>query len=97
MAEIALQIIINLFIALVIGIFIGYIIGKSTSKKIVEPKKDTKKDEYKKPAKDNLKKIKGIDSRLEFELNRMGINSFKQIAEWSNEDKVTIGASINAE
>ncbi|WP_198304903.1 hypothetical protein [Arcobacter vandammei] len=95
MLEIALQIILNLLIALVIGIFIGYIIGKSKTTKLVENKEE--KLDYKKPTKDNLKKIKGIDSKLEFELNRMGINSFKQIAEWSKEDKITIGASINAE
>ncbi|QKF74377.1 hypothetical protein AFAEC_2234 [Aliarcobacter faecis] len=95
MFEIALQIVLNLFIALIIGILIGYIIGKGRSSK-EETNKD-KKLAVQKPVKDNLKKIKGIDSKFEFELNRMGINSFKQISEWTNEDCVTIGASINAE
>jgi uncharacterized protein YneF (UPF0154 family) len=91
--EVALQIVLNLFIALVIGIFIGYIIGKSNFSKLFEIQKNRNNNK----TKDNLKKIKGIDSKLEFELNRMGINTFKQISEWKNEDCISIGSSINAE
>lgn len=93
MIEVALQIVLNLFIALVIGIFIGYIIGKSNFSKLFEIQKNRNNNK----TKDNLKKIKGIDSKLEFELNRMGINTFKQISEWKNEDCISIGSSINAE
>jgi len=93
MIEVALQIILNLFIALIIGIFIGYIIGKLNSSKSFEIQKIRNNTK----TKDNLKKIKGIDSKLEFELNRMGINTFKQISEWKNEDCISIGSSINAE
>ena len=93
MIEVALQIVLNLFIALIIGIFIGYIIGKSNSFKLFEIQKNRNNAK----TKDNLKKIKGIDSKLEFELNRMGINTFKQISEWKNEDCISIGSSINAE
>lgn len=93
MIEVALQIILNLFIALIIGIFIGYIIGKSNFSKLFEIQKNRNNNK----TKDNLKKIKGIDSKLEFELNRMGINTFKQISEWKNEDCISIGSSINAE
>ena len=93
MIEVALQIILNLFIALIIGIFIGYIIGKLNSSKSFEIQKIRNNTK----TKDNLKKIKGIDSKLEFELNRMGINTFKQISEWKNEDCIIIGSSINAE
>lgn len=93
MIEVALQIVLNLFIALVIGIFIGYIIGKSNFSKLFEIQKNRNNNK----TKDNLKKIKGIDSKLEFELNRMGINTFKQISEWKNEDCISISSSINAE
>ena len=96
MVEIASQIVLNLFIALIIGICIGYIIAKVN----ITPKDDSfriKYNEPKKSTKDNLKKIKGIDSKLEFELNRMGITTFKQISEWTKEDCTTIGSSINAE
>ena len=93
MIEVALQIVLNLFIALIIGIFIGYIIGKSNFSKLFEIQKNRNNNK----TKDNLKKIKGIDSKLEFELNRMGINTFKQISEWKNEDCISIGSSINAE
>lgn len=93
MIEVALQIVLNLFIALIVGIFIGYIIGKSNSSKPFEIQKNQNNTK----TKDNLKKIKGIDSKLEFELNRMGINSFKQISEWQNVDCISIGSSINAE
>lgn len=65
MIEVALQIVLNLFIALVIGIFIGYIIGKSNFSKLFEIQKNRNNNK----TKDNLKKIKGIDSKLEFELN----------------------------
>jgi predicted flap endonuclease-1-like 5' DNA nuclease len=96
MVEIASQIVLNLFIALFIGICIGYIIAKVN----ITPKDDSfriKYNEPKKSTKDNLKKIKGIDSKLEFELNRMGITTFKQISEWTKEDCTTIGSSIDAE
>jgi predicted flap endonuclease-1-like 5' DNA nuclease len=91
MLDIALQIVLNLFIAFIIGLFLGIIIGKSSSKS----KKDEKKEQ--KPQKDNLKKIKGIDSKIEFELKRLGIDSFKQIASWTQKDISTIGASLNIE
>lgn len=91
MLDIALQIVLNLFIAFIIGLILGIIIGKSSSK--------AKKEEVKelKPKKDNLKKIKGIDSKVEFELKRLGIDSFKQIASWTQKDIATIGASLNIE
>jgi len=36
--------------------------------------------------KDNLKKIKGINSKIETELNNLGIYHFEQIAKWSNKN-----------
>jgi predicted flap endonuclease-1-like 5' DNA nuclease len=36
--------------------------------------------------KDNLKKIKGIDSKVETDLNNLGIYHFDQIAKWSNKN-----------
>lgn len=36
--------------------------------------------------KDNLKKIKGIDSSIENKLNKLGIFHFDQIANWSNKN-----------
>lgn len=36
--------------------------------------------------KDNLKKIKGIDSKVENDLNNLGIYHFEQIAKWSNKN-----------
>lgn len=93
MIEVALQIVSNLFIALIIGILIGYTIGKSNFSKLFEIQKNLTNIK----TKDNLKKIKGIDSKIEFELNRMGINSFKQISKWTNEDSIRIGSLINSE
>jgi uncharacterized membrane protein YraQ (UPF0718 family) len=92
--DIALQIIPNLVVALIIGILIGYILGKTKNSKTedIKQEKVAKKD-----TKDNLKKIKGIDSKLEFELNRMGITKFSQIALWTKEESITIGLSLNAE
>ena len=40
-----------------------------------------------KPAgKDKLKKIKGIDSKVESDLNNLGIYHFEQISNWSNKN-----------
>lgn len=36
--------------------------------------------------KDNLKKIKGIDSQIEADLNSLGIYHFEQIASWSSKN-----------
>ena len=36
--------------------------------------------------KDNLLKIKGIDSKVESDLNKLGIFHFNQIASWSNKN-----------
>jgi predicted flap endonuclease-1-like 5' DNA nuclease len=36
--------------------------------------------------KDNLKKIKGINSKIENDLNNLGIYHFDQIAKWSNKN-----------
>jgi predicted flap endonuclease-1-like 5' DNA nuclease len=36
--------------------------------------------------KDNLKKIKGIDSKIENDLNNLGIYHFEQISKWSNKN-----------
>lgn len=36
--------------------------------------------------KDNLKKIKGIDSLIEEKLNKLGIFHFDQVANWSNKN-----------
>jgi len=36
--------------------------------------------------KDNLKKIKGINSKIENNLNNLGIYHFEQIAKWSNKN-----------
>lgn len=94
MLEIASQIVLNLVIALIIGICIGFIIGKSKAK---STEQNSNNEESKKPQKDNLRKIRGVDSRLEFELNRMGITTFKQISLWTNEDCLIIGSSINAQ
>lgn len=91
MLDIAVQIVLNLFIAFAIGISIGIIIGKSSLK--------SKKNYYKKQdnSNDNLKKIKGIDSTIEQDLKRLGINSFQQIASWTQKDISIIGASLNIE
>lgn len=36
--------------------------------------------------KDNLKKIKGINSKIELDLNNLGIYHFEQISKWSNKN-----------
>ncbi|MDZ7818723.1 MAG: hypothetical protein U5K55_08940 [Aliarcobacter sp.] len=36
--------------------------------------------------KDNLKKIKGIDSKIEIDLNSLGIYHFDQISKWSSKN-----------
>jgi predicted flap endonuclease-1-like 5' DNA nuclease len=36
--------------------------------------------------KDNLKKIKGIDSKIEIDLNSLGIYHFEQISKWSSKN-----------
>ena len=36
--------------------------------------------------KDNLKKIKGINSKMEIDLNNLGIYHFEQIAKWTNKN-----------
>ena len=36
--------------------------------------------------KDNLKKIKGINSKIETDLNNLGIYHFEQIAKWTNKN-----------
>lgn len=36
--------------------------------------------------KDNLKKIKGINSKIENDLNNLGIYHFEQIAKWTNKN-----------
>lgn len=36
--------------------------------------------------KDNLKKIKGIDAKIENDLNNLGIYHFEQIAQWSSKN-----------
>lgn len=36
--------------------------------------------------KDNLKKIKGINSKIELDLNNIGIYHFEQISKWSNKN-----------
>ncbi|MDY0051046.1 MAG: hypothetical protein RBR65_00775 [Aliarcobacter sp.] len=36
--------------------------------------------------KDNLKKIKGIDTKIENDLNNLGIYHFEQISKWSNKN-----------
>lgn len=42
---------------------------------------------YPKPiGKDNLKKIKGVNSKLESDLNNLGIYHFEQIAKWTNKN-----------
>ena len=45
--------------------------------------------------KDNLKKIKGINSRIEAELNNLGIYHFEQIAKWSNKNCEWIEAFLD--
>lgn len=68
---------------------------KNKSNNTINPifKKDSKLDNKpmilsspKSSGKDNLKKIKGIDTQIEMELNSLGIYHFEQIANWSNKN-----------
>lgn len=45
--------------------------------------------------KDNLKKIKGINSKIESDLNNIGIYHFEQIAKWSNKNAEWIEAYLS--
>lgn len=44
--------------------------------------------------KDNLKKIKGINSKIEADLNNLGIYHFDQIAKWSNKNAEWVEAYL---
>ena len=43
----------------------------------------------------NLKKIKGINSKIESDLNNIGIYHFEQIAKWSNKNAEWIEAYLS--
>jgi hypothetical protein len=96
MLETASLIVINLVIAGIIGFILGYLVGKNNFPKItLNPifRKNSNLD-YKplilttpKPTgKDPLTKIKGINSKIEIDLNNLGIYHFEQISRWSNKN-----------
>jgi predicted flap endonuclease-1-like 5' DNA nuclease len=45
--------------------------------------------------KDNLKKIKGINTKIETDLNNLGIYHFDQIAKWSNKNAEWVEAYLS--
>lgn len=57
-----------------------------TAKKAASKSKASSKRKTAKNKADNIKKINGIGPTFEKKLNSMGINSFEQIATWSDED-----------
>ena len=95
------QIVFWLILAVIFGFFLGWyfrgvgIRMKETSSEDIPSKKPVEKEvkvaspveaERKVDHKDDLKRIKGIGPFLEKKLNELGIQTFKQIAQWDIDD-----------